>query len=260
MNEKNLIRKNFLGGFTPLESNPLQNNNGNKKKYSNYLISRMNYLVRKLSLTGFTIVEMLTVLVIVIIIGYSISLLMTQVINSYTKIKSEQEIVDTSRTIIRLLMNDLENAYISKLDNRFAFVGARTSIDFNAFLETSIGETNVVEIGYFRNANNQLIRRLEENNIPNLLTSGGTSSIVADNVQTLQFRFCYKDATGNFQYTSANWDSRIEHFANYNNRGENKDPDGLPEAVEVSFSLQDSKAIYPVRSFTTKIYLPQDKY
>ncbi len=215
---------------------------------------------RKRSLTGFTIIEMLTVLVIVIIIGYSISILMKQVVISYTKIKSEQEILDTSRNIIRSLTRDLENAYISKTDNRFSFVGSNTNIDFNAFLETSLDETNTVEIGYSLNANNQLVRRLEENNIPNLVTSGGNASVLADNIQTLTFRFCYRNASGDFQYTSLNWDSRVEHFSNYNHKGENKNPDGLPDAVEVSFSLQDSKAIYPVRSFMTKIYLPQDKY
>ena len=209
---------------------------------------------------GFTIIEILTVLVIVVIIGYSISLLMTQVITSYTKIKAEQEIINSSRTIIRFLTQDLENTYISKLDNRFVFVGTSTTIDCTIFGETSVGDTNAVEVGFLRNANNELIRLFEENNIPNLVTSGGTSSIVAAGIQTLQFRFCYRNASGDFQYTSANWDSRVEHFSNYNHKGENKNPDGLPDAIEVSFSLQDSKGLYPVRNFVTKIYLPQDKY
>ena len=81
-------------GFTPLECDQFQSSKSHKKKYNNFIVS-MNYLFGKRSLTGFTIIEILTVLVIVVIIGYSISLLMTQVITSYTKIKAEQEIINS---------------------------------------------------------------------------------------------------------------------------------------------------------------------
>ena len=216
--------------------------------------------VKRKKMHGFTLIETVTVFVIVAIIGYSISVMMTQVMRSYRQMKAVQEVMDISRNVISFLTSDVENAYISSTDNRFIFLGTNTTLDFNAISETSFGSSGLVELGYSRNGNNQIVRRFEAgSSLPNQVTSGGTSSIVADNVYSLAFQFVYRDNGGAFQMSVA-WDSNASNYANYDYSGNAKNPDGLPEAVEITFSVRDRDGVYPLRTFTTKIYLPHDKY
>ncbi len=214
---------------------------------------------RARTLAGFSLIELLAVLAILVVVGCSLSILFTQAVESYVKIRAQQEVADTARTIIHFLTRDIENAFVSNTDNRFTFLGTNTTINTNAFLETLAGPSEIVELGYRRDAGlNHLIRRLQTGaSIPDAdVTTGGTDSIVAENVLSFDIVFVYDDTTATLQTTGA-WDSRIDNFANADRAGNNKSPDALPHMVDISFSLRDSNARYPARTFTTRIVLPK---
>jgi len=216
--------------------------------------------MKKHSRNGFTVIELLTVMTIMVIIGYSVTVLVRQVVISYTRVQASQEILDTARTIMQRLSLDVGNTFITRTDTRFTFTGTSTALDFNALLEVAAGTSRVVEIGYSCDVNDQLIRRYDDNDIPDQVNSGGRSDVVARGVRSLQFQFYYRDNSGVHHYTGEDWDSRVEHFDNYSYRGEPKSPDGLPDAVAVTFSLIDFNEVCPEKQFQTTIYLPQNKY
>ena len=216
------------------------------------------------SLSGFTLVEILTVFTIMVMAGYALSVVFKQSTKSYTQIRASQEIVDIERSVVSLLTRDLENAYVSQTDTRFRFMGTNTALHFNSFQENSSGIQEMVEIGYtYDNALNQIDRRLATGTtIPDAdVTSGGTSSPLGRNIYSLSFRIGYKSSGLGINYISSGstWDSRANTFANYNKAGEGKNPDGLPHLVEVTFTVTDTQNIYPQQTITTTIYLPHDK-
>lgn len=203
--------------------------------------------------------EIVTVVAILVIIGYSLSILVSQVMKSYNSMKAEQEVIDQARSLFLHLNRDVENIYVNNADTRYAFVASNTRFDATVFSRENASTGPIIEVGYYRNGT-QLMRRLETNNVPNSVTdNGGTASVMAEGISNFAIRMMYKNASGNFQYAT-NWDSRIEHFANYDSNGINRNPDGLPDAVEVSFSLQDAAQRKAQKSFITKIFLPNDKY
>jgi type II secretory pathway pseudopilin PulG len=215
------------------------------------------------SLTGFTLIEMLTVFVILIIVGYSLSLLFKQATQSYTRIRASQEIVDTERSVVTMMTRDLENAYLSKTDSRFRFIGSDSVLNFDSFQDNASNIPAMAEIGYtYDAAQDRIMRREQTAGVPdNDVTAGGVSSQLARNIHSLSFRIGYKNAGNTVQYLSsgATWDSNANSYANYNSAGEPKNPDGLPHVVEVTFTVNDSNGYYPEQSVTTTIYLPQDK-
>ena len=204
--------------------------------------------------TGFTIIELVTAMAILAIIGMSLSIMMRQMTGTYMRIRAGQEILDDARTIISMLTSDIENAYVSKTDNRYQFHATSTALDFNAVCEQTIGQHEVVEVGYATNGTN-LEKRLETGSaIPNDVKTGGTVNILCDNVTTLSFRFMYKDSAGDFQHTASDWDSNADDIQNYDRSGNEKNPDGLPDAVEINFTVQDETG-KKQKSFKTKVFL-----
>jgi len=215
------------------------------------------------SQNGFTLVEMLTVFMILVIVGYSLSLLFKQSTQSYVRIKASQEIVDTQRAIVSMLTRDLENAYISKTDTRFRFIGSDAALHFNSFQDNASDVPAMAEIGYrYDAAQNRIMRREQTAGAPDIdVTSGGLDSQLAGNIHSLSFRIGYKNASSAIQYLAAgaSWDSRSNVYPNYNVAGVQKNPDGLPHVVEATFTINDSNGFYPQQTVTTTIYLPQDK-
>ncbi|MBU1863520.1 MAG: type II secretion system GspH family protein [Candidatus Omnitrophica bacterium] len=233
------------------------------KKNTNKSTVSFNKSIKGRSLAGFTIIELLTVLVIITVVGYTTSLAVMQISKSYTKIKSVREILDLSRTIMKHLTRDLESAYIATIATNFRFLGTNITIDFNTWREASSGISEVIEVGYSLGTDNDgdgdfpLMRRIETGtSIPNQINSGGTDYEIADNVFSLRFTYVYKDSAGDLQTTTGTWDSSAENFGNnVDYIGENKDPDGLPDAVAVTFQLFNNQG----PTYTTTIFLPPDK-
>jgi len=208
---------------------------------------------------AFTIVELLTVFAIIAIIGYALALITKQIGTGYARVRAMQDVQNTARTLIGQFNHTIANAFYSRTDSRFEFRGNAQALDFNALLEDAAGKIIMSEIGYTRDADGTVRERRETGaGIPNVVTGGGSSEIVAEGVGALQFRYMYKDAGGVFQYAGGVWDSRVETYGNYNRENENKNPDGLPDAVEVSFTVQDRNNFFAPQPFVTKIYIPQD--
>jgi len=248
-------------GFIPLETKSISFDSFRKLFLSRLMRALSSQ--RNRSLTGFTLIEMLTVFMILIIVGYSLSLLFKQATQSYVRIKASQEIVDTERAVVTMLTRDLENAYLSKTDPRFRFIGSDTVLNFNSFQDNTSGIPVIVEFGYsYDAAQNRIMRREQTGSVPDAdVTAGGTPSQLARNIHSLSFRIGYKTAGSAVQYlpTGASWDSRLDSYMNYNVAGIQKAPDGLPHVIEVTFTVTDSHGYYSQQTVTTTIYLPQDK-
>jgi type II secretory pathway pseudopilin PulG len=213
---------------------------------------------------GFTLVEMLTVFAILIIVGYALSVLFQQATKSYSRIRASQEIVDIERNVVTTLLRDLENAFVSSTDPRFRFIGNNVALHFNAFQENATGIPSVVEIGYAYDAVNRTINRRMQTGatIPDAdVTSGGITSPLGRNIHSLAFRIGYRHTgvTINYIVSGSTWDSQLNTYANYNTAHEEKNPDGLPHLIEVTFALSDSQNQSKLRTVTTTIYLPNDK-
>jgi hypothetical protein len=190
-------------------------------------------------------------------------LFFNQATKSYIRIKASQEIVDTERSIVTIFMRDLENAYLSKTNPMFRFIGSDTALHFNSFQQDAQGLPGLVEIGYsYDAAQKKIMRRIQTVGVPDAdVTAGGSTDVLGRNIHSLVFRIGYRSAGNAVHFVSsgASWDSHSDTYTNYNAAGEQKDPDGLPHIVEVTFTLTDSNGFYQQQTVTTKIYLPQDK-
>jgi hypothetical protein len=211
---------------------------------------------------AFTIAEILIVMVILVTIGYGVAILFKQVMMTYNKVRALNEMSNTSRNVFYTMANDLENAYISQSDSRFCFMGNSTALNFNAVVETAPGVQTLVEVGYSLNIKNkQLERRIDTQDIPNAsVESGGISTVLAENVTKIAFQFYYRTGDNSFTFASQGWDSRRSRFRPLSFTGIAKNPDGLPDGVEITLTVHDGQGVYPDRSFTTMVYLMQDKY
>lgn len=216
---------------------------------------------KKLTNKGFTVFEMLTVFAILAIIASSIALMMRQMTGGYQRIMSKQSLSDTSRTIIQYMTRDLENAFVVRDGlSSYQFQGTAETVDFNAFLETDDGYSEMVEVGYSL-VGNELMRRVQTADVPdNNVKSGGTVSKIAGNVTELSFGYAYKQATLTVTNPDGlnTWDSSVNGRTNYDFVGE-KDPDGLPDVVKVSFTVRDEHDPSITQDYSVNVYLPHDK-
>ncbi len=92
--------------------------------------------------------------------------------------------------------------------------------------------------------------------IPNFQT--GTSDLLAQNVVQLDFLYYYQStqsANDPAWNTANNWDSRVNNVVNLDADGNDKNPDGLPNAVGVRVSVRDKLQKETPRDFSTFIVL-----
>lgn len=71
------------------------------------------------------------------------------------------------------------------------------------------------------------------------------------NVKDLQFKYYYRSTSGVAPTATADsWDSTKNNVTNYDAKGNDRNPDGLPEAVEITLIMQ-SKDAKESKTFTT---------
>lgn len=87
-----------------------------------------------------------------------------------------------------------------------------------------------------------------------------TNNIIAKNITDLQFIYYYRAAAGAVPNTitaNGSWNSTSNVLTNYDAKGNLKNPDGLPEAVEITIVVRETKPIDPAnpktRTFTTLV-------
>ncbi len=211
---------------------------------------------------GFSMVEMLTVLTILVIVGLSFSLAFKQISRSVTSVRISQEMVDQIHISSNFFRRDVENAFVAPVDTRYVFDGSNTAVNFNAMGLNASGNYRVIEIGYrYDAAAGALIRRVQDSGVPDAdVTTGGPDEVILDNLTACGFRYGYKNSSGALVYLSAGdvWDSRVENYANYDLGG---DPinvrDQLPHIVELNYTIVDANSSGESQDIVLQVYLEQ---
>jgi len=184
---------------------------------------------------GFTLIEIITVMSIFVILGYSLSLITRQLLESYQHIRGEQEITDTTRSVWLLMREDLKNMYIVKDASGTSLIstwcdGTPNSIDFH----TRSSEDGTIERVQYAISANGLER--------SVLDNGGvvqSVDLVSPSVLTpITFQYGYRNAVGNIVFATT-WDSRLQQKTNFSISNVEQDPDGAPCIVDVAYNVQD---------------------
>lgn len=87
--------------------------------------------------------------------------------------------------------------------------------------------------------------------------STGTSDLLAQNINDITITYYYHATSLDSWDTTANWDSRTNAVTNFDANGVDKNPDGLPNAVEVRITVQDKLLKEQPQSLSVFIPLEQ---
>ncbi len=219
---------------------------------------------------GLTLVEILVVSVIFSIVVLSLFTVFRGALDSWRKSETLLDIYQNARFALELMRKEIPSAVLyQKSDNtgywtKFqgndkggTYIIKSGSVADELFLvapvEDNPGMQDLCEIGYWLRDDNCLMRHFEYFNgstVPVVYdfsnNSSGTFSddIIARNVTDLQFTYYYKSAVGGLPATTASeWNSGLDLLdgspsQNYDDGNNAKVPDGLPNAVAVSITIQ----------------------
>ncbi|KPK39443.1 MAG: hypothetical protein AMJ78_08530 [Omnitrophica WOR_2 bacterium SM23_29] len=141
---------------------------------------------------------------------------------------------------------------------------AKDEIFFVAPVENE-GDMDLCEIGYWlRSTDNMLMRHYQKFDSADDLpitydfTNYDSDEQLAANITDLQFIYYYRATADGIPDTTTNtWDSTQNLLTNYDAKGDDKNPDGLPEAVGITIVVQESNPINPASpktwTFTTLV-------
>jgi len=213
---------------------------------------------------GVTLVEILIATFILAISSVSIYTIFRTATTVYSKAQRQLEMIQNARIILEQMTRELQGAVFNQ-NTGIALRGYETGsgiksgstkdeIHFVVAVPNS-GRWDLCEAGYWlRGANNTLMRCFEVN--PDFNFANNTSSELGYNITDLQFFYYYRDNALNWVRTpNANWNSNQDIVSNYDANGIQRNPDGLPDMVEVRLTVRDDLGREQPREFSTFIYL-----
>lgn len=236
---------------------------------------------------GLTLVEILVVAVIFTIVILSLFTVLKSAIDSWRKSETLLDMYQNARLAIGVMKNEIPQSklyqesgkteYWTKFEGNnggtAGIIKGAASIADEVFFVSPVagnpGHQDLCEVGYWLRNDNCLMRHFEYfdgTTIPVVydfsVNNAGTSSddVIAHNVIALQFIFYYRNAAGTSPLaTTTSWDSGINILTgatkNYDSFGNELIPDGLPNAVEVSITVQSRDGMQQ-RTFTDFICIP----
>ncbi len=244
---------------------------------------------------GFTLVEMIIVMAILAIFIGSLFMVFKNSIDTCKKSETRLAIYQNARSILDEMTREISPALIDNLpeeaSEKIKFLGfdaddsdkkrsTKDEIYFVASLENS-GRYDLCTVGYWLNEDNELMRYFQRDTEENPLDfdfnkNSQNSNELGLNIYDLQFKFHYRssdagdwaftggsDPTAEDYWLNSSWDSSSESVTNYNANGNEKIPDGLPNAIEVEIIVKDPNIENPEQkdlyTFSTLIYIPQAK-
>jgi len=214
---------------------------------------------------GVTLVELLVAVFILSISSISIYTVFRTATVTYSKSGRQLEMMQNARTILGQITRELQGAAFNQ-NAGISFVGYNTDngimsgstkdeVHFVAAIPNS-GDWDLCEVGYWLKGEDNLLQRCFAVNPDFDFTNNGGSNSrdLGYNVIDLQLTYYYRDL--NLAWTeSTSWNSNIDSVSNYDVNGTQRNPDGLPDAVKVSLTVQDDLGKEIAEEFSTMIYL-----
>lgn len=233
--------------------------------------------LEKNSLRGLTLVEILVVIAIFSILATMLFTVFRGGIDAWRKMETHLDMYQNARAALEQMSREISSALLDQTssdDTKWAsFYGkdekgtkietdsAKDEIFFVTPVE-NVGDMDLCEIGYWlkkKDNGNVLMRHFQNFDAPEdlpikyLFTDADSEDEFIANVKDLQFKYYYRSSSGAAPTaTTDSWDSTENNVTNYDLKGVDKNPDGLPEAVEITLTVQ-SKDGKESRSFTTLV-------
>jgi len=235
---------------------------------------------------GLTLVEILVVAVIFTILVLALFTVFRGALDSWRKSETLLDMYQNTRFALELMRKEIpasvlyqgsnNTAYWTKFegnDSGSASIIKTNSVGDELFFVAPVadnpGDQDLCEVGYWLRNDNCLMRHLEYfdgSTVPVsydfAVNNAGTTSddVIARNVSALTFVYYYRNAAGAVpSATTASWDSSTDTLTgatpNIDSSGNALIPDGLPEAVEVSLTVQSRDGLQQ-KTFTDFILIP----
>lgn len=231
---------------------------------------------------GLTLVEVIVVVAIFSIFSGMLFTVFKSSLDSWRRAENLLDIYQGARLALGQISGEISSALLDQTSATTArwasFYGndesgtrikansAKDEIFFVAPVENA-GNMDLCEIGYWlRSTDNMLMRHYQKFDTSDDLpitydfNNCDTDQQLAANVTDLQFKYYYRAAAGalpNTPTANGSWNSTQNVLTNYDAKGNEKNPDGLPEAVEITLVVRESKPIDPAnpktRTFTTLV-------
>ncbi len=213
---------------------------------------------------GLSLIEIIIATFILAISSVSIYTVFRTATTVYSKAQRQLEMVQNARIILEQITRELECAvfnqgtgislYGYETGSGIKSGSTRDEIHFVSPIPNS-GDWDLCEVGYWvRGLDNTLMRCFETN--PDFNFTNNTSSELGYNVTDLQFFSYYRDSSLNWiRSQNANWNSSQDIVSNYDANGIQRNPDGLPDMVEVRLTVRDDSSREQPKEFSTFIYI-----
>ncbi len=235
---------------------------------------------------GLTLVEILVVAVIFTILVLALFTVFRGALDSWRKSETLLDMYQNTRFTFELMRKEIpasvlyqgsnNTAYWTKFegnDSGSAAIIKTNSVGDELFFVAPVagnpGDQDLCEVGYWLRNDNCLMRHFEYydgSTVPVAydfaVNNAGTTSadVIARNVSAISFVYYYRNAVGAVpSATATSWDSSTDTLTggnqNIDSSGNALIPDGLPEAVEVSLTVQSRDGLQQ-KTFTDFILIP----
>jgi prepilin-type N-terminal cleavage/methylation domain-containing protein len=222
---------------------------------------------------GFTLVELIIVMAILAIFITSLFTVFRNSLDAFKKSEARLAVYQNARAILDQMSREIQTAIFDPIRGIQAEgyeegSGIKSDSQGDEFFFIGVvensGDMDMVEIGYWLDNQNRIMRHFEvadKDSTPPLdfdFTTG-TSNELGFNVTDLNFKFHYRDSATTWTTTNtATWNSSGDSITNYDAKGNLKNPDGLPNGVEIEITVQDPTQ-KEQETFSTIVYIPQAK-
>ena len=232
-----------------------------------------------------TLVEILLVSIIFSIIMVALFTVFKSSLDSWQRAETLLDMYNSARITLDMMDREVSSAFLYQDSNntnywtKFLGTTGGTRIKTNSVSDEIFfvapvagnpGKQDLCEVGYWRRNDNCLMRHYEffDGTVVPVVydftkradlsaDTGAADSVVARNITSLQFFYYYRHAAGAAPATDIpavhTWDSGLDNPGarpeNYDLDGNAKNPDGLPDAVVVSITVQ-SKDGLQTKTFT----------
>ncbi len=209
---------------------------------------------------GFTLLELLVSVALLALLVLTLSMIFSNGLKALRIGYQRAEVTASARMALDQMMREIPSAIVDTAGS-YAFVGYDAAnaaklrgsdsvgpeLYFTGQVEGA-GKGNVAEIGYWLKPR-ELMRFYDTDDrsgfelyAPGVLRADfatGGSDLLAENVNAIAFTYYYHSSDLATWSTAANWDSRANAVVNLDPDGVEKNPDGLPDAVEIRLTVQD---------------------
>ncbi len=230
---------------------------------------------------GLTLVEILVVMAIFSILATMLFTVFRGGIDAWRKMETHLDVYQNARIALEQMTQEISQAFLdqssSDITKWASFYGndeggariktnsAKDEVFFVAPVENA-GDMDLCEIGYWLDgkgtadtSDDVLMRHFQKFDSPDDLpirydfTNADSDDALAANVKNLQFRYYYRSAAFAAPTAIANsWNATQNLLTNYDAQGSEKNPDGLPNAVEITLTMQTKDGI-ETKTFTTLV-------